>query len=356
MLKSLSDFVASAIVKGLWGLQFMNQRSSNNQCLLYAQGGAWFLVGLVINFHAIARAADPPRLRIEPAGKVDLGSLGPRERKAQRYTFTNTSGAPIALRVFDLAPGLRVEGPALRQPIPAGARATLDLWVDATDWVGFQARNVRLGTDDPGQGTYYLPTAMVVRPDLTVPEARKDFGDVRVPGSPQETFRFVRETGAPVVLRVPQALPPYLELEQDEGQGSASLSFSLRSQEVPPGVTRGFERIQVETNVALEPRFDLYLSWRIRRPVEAAPSRLVFQNDRDRSLPLALDALSGRPFRILKAEVEGPGFRVTPPASTAAPHQALTILRTARAPARALLTLTFQGDLPPLQVPLSYLP
>jgi len=306
--------------------------------------------------HAPAVEVDPPRLRIEPAGKVDLGSLGPRERKRQRYTFTNVSGAPLALRVFDLAPGVTVDGPALRQPILPGAGAVLDVWVDATDWVGFQPRNIRLGTDDPRQGAYYLPTRMVVRPDLTVDPARLDFGEVRVPSSPRGTFRFRRETGTPVVLRVTQPLPPYLVLEQEGGQGAASLSFALRTRQVPPGATMGFERIQVATNAPLEPRFDLYLSWHLRRPIDPAPSRVVFQNARDRSLPVRLTALSGQPFRIQKAQVEGPGFEVDLPSATAGPLQEVTVIRTAQAAARAMLVLTFEGDFEPLKVPLAYLP
>ena len=318
--------------------------------------GSLLMAGWGYPVRSLAVEVDPPRLRIEPAGKVDLGSLGPRERKAQHYTFTNTSGAPIALRVFELAPGVTVDGPALRQPIPAGARAALELQVDATDWVGFQPRNVRLGTDDPHQGAYYLPTVMVVRPDLAVDRERGDFGEVRVPSSPQETFRFRRETGAPVVLKVTGPLPPYLMLEQEEGRGSASLVFTLRSRLVPPGATMGLERIHVETNAPLEPRFDLYLGWKLRRAIESAPSRLVFQNARDRVLPLAIQSLSGQPFRILKAEVEGDGFQVDPPGALASARQELTVLRSAQAPVRATLVLTFQGDLDPLRVPLAYLP
>jgi hypothetical protein len=197
---------------------------------------------------------------------------------------------------------------------------------------------------------------MTVRPDLTVNHARQEFGDVAVPGTPQEKFIFRRETGAPVVLRVAQELPPYLELEQGEGQGTASLTFTLRTLRVPPGVRLGFERIQVTTNAPLEPSFDLYLSWKLHHAIEAGPSRLVFQNADEHSLPLILKAASGKPFRILAAKVDGPGFQVEPPLPGPGARQELTIVRTTGVAARATLELTFQGEDAPLRVPLAYLP
>ena len=316
------------------------------------------LVGLTVLLGAspLALAVAPPRLKIDPPGKVSLGDLGPRERKLQRYTFTNTSPVPIRLRVFDLAPGVTVSGPALDGPIPGGTAAGLDLRVDASDWTGFQVRNVRLGTDDPGQGEYYLPMELWVRPDLTVDRPRRDFGDVAVPGSPQESFMFVRETKVPVVLKVTQPLPPYLELEQGEGQGAASLTFTLRTDRVPPGVRLGFETIRVETNAPLQPHFDLYLGWRLHHGIEASPSRLVFQKAEERALPLTLAGPKGRPFRLLDAQVEGAGFRVERPGPSLAPRQELTIVRTADRSARAMLVLTFQDEDLPLKVPLAYLP
>ena len=313
----------------------------------------WSLLGAVDR--AAQEPVDPPRLRIEPAGKVDLGSLGPRERKVQRYTFTNTSSSPIALRVFDLSPGVTVAGPALRGPIAPRAAAELELRMDATDWLGFQSRNVRLGTDDPRQGTYYLPTEMVVRPDLTVDGARREFGDVAAPGSAQQAFTFTRETGEPVVLKVAQTLPPYLEMEAEEGHGSARLIFTLRPARIPPGVLLGFEQVRVETNAPQQRQFDLYLGWRIHHPIDAAPSRMVFMAG-ERSRVLTMTSHEGKPFRILKAEVEGAGFQVAGAPKGGDPRQVLTLLRTAEGQALATLVLSFQGEDEPLKIPLAYYP
>lgn len=301
-------------------------------------------------------ALDPPRLRVEPAGKLDLGELGPREPREQRYTFTNTSDRPISLRLFDLAPGVSVAGPALRAAIPARGAAELTLRVDPTDWVGHQTRNVRLGTDDPRQGHYYLPTELTVRPDLSVDGERRDLGDVAAPGAAQAVFRFTRETGQPVVLQVEQPLPPYLELDREQGRNSASLTFTLRTDRVEPGVLLGFERIKVTTNAPLQPRFDLYLSWRLHHPLQARPARVVFQARSRRTLQLDLSSHSGLPFRILRAEVAGKGFQVSRPASRPAPRQTLTIRRTGSAMAKAMLVLHCQGEPEPMRVPLFFLP
>ena len=324
------------------------------------RGGLRSLLGLVLGSVLLAwgaspAACDPPRLRIEPAGEVDLGSLGPRENRLQRYYFRNLSTTPIALRVFDLSPGVTVAGLALERPIPAGSSQALDLSVDPSGWSGFQVRNVRLGTDDPGQGNYYLPIRMLVRADLAVDGERRDWGDVAVPGSPEQSFLFKRESGAPVVLRVLSNLPPYLELRREDGAGSARLVFTLRSGRVPPGVRLGFEQVQVETNDPLEPHFDLYLAWKVHHPVEAAPSRVVFRKPEQRR-PLTLNAEDHKPFQLLAAQVDGAGFRVEGPVQFGREGMELTVTRTAEGPARAMLVLTFLGDPDPLWVPLAYLP
>lgn len=305
-----------------------------------------------------AVAFAPARLSIQPSGKLNLGELGPLEKKSQRYTFTNTSTAPITLRVFDLSPGVTVEGGALQGPIAAKASAELILQVDPAGWVGHQSRNVRLGTDDPHQGNYYLPLEMRVRPDLAVDGDRRDLGDVAVSSSPQAVFTFTRETGAPVVLTVTQAPPPYLELDLQQGRNTAQLAYTLRTDRIPPGVLLGFERIAVTTNAPMQPTFDLYLSWKLHHAVDATPSRLVFADGAKASLVLTLKGHAGAPFRILEAKVEGEGFRVDPPSEGPVAEQALTVHRLgkAQAQAQAMLVLRFEGEDRSLKVPLVYIP
>ena len=298
----------------------------------------------------------PPRLAIDPPGRVDLGELGPVESRSQTYRFTNTSSTPIALRVLDRSPGVTVTGPALERPIPPKGSAALVLRVDPEGWTGSQARNVRLGTDDSAQGNYYLPIRFRVRPDLTVDGVRRSLGDLSVTESPQAVFTFTRETGGPVALRVTSELPPYLEWEARGLGPRVQLAFTLRAGRIRPGMRMGLERVRVETNAPLQPAFDLYLEWKLHHPIEAVPSRVVFQDPEVDVLELELRSREGAPFRILGVDVEGGGFRVGPVPAVPAPVQALAIRRTAPGAARAMLVLRFSGQAEPLKVPLAYVP
>lgn len=296
-----------------------------------------------------------PRLRIEPPGRVDLGELGPLEIRVQGYTVRNASGSPIRLRVLDLAPGVSVSGPALERPIPASGSARLELRVDPQDGAGPQARNVRLGTDDPGQGSYYLPIRMAVRPDLTVDGTRRNFGDVGAHESPVAVFTFVRETGKPLAVRVVTGLPDYLECELQARGPRAQLACTLRPARIPPGMRMGLERIGVASNAPLQPGFDLYLEWRVHHAVEPNPPRLLFVDPGPDTLTLELRSRNGAPFRILGAELEGEGFRLGP-LPPPAPVQSLGITRRATAASRAMLVLRLAGEAEPLRVPVAYLP
>jgi hypothetical protein len=310
-------------------------------------------LGLLANGPTPGRFA-PPRLELAPPGQVDLGELGPLETRLQRYRVSNTSTAPITLRLLDLAPGVTVAGPALERPIPARGTAELVLTVDPAGWVGPQVRNVRLGTDDPGQGRYYLPVRMTVRPDLTVDGVRRTFGDVGVQESPLALFRFARDTGARLRMELASELPPYLECEVEAAGARASLAFILRPGRVPPGMRLGLERVQVASNAPLQPRFDLYLEWRIHHAIEAVPARVVFQEPGPDVLELRLKSRNGTPFRILGAELEGGGFQVGPVPPSAGADHILTLRRITALPAKALLTLRCSGVDEPLRVPLAY--
>jgi hypothetical protein len=312
------------------------------------------MAGLIAPVRAAGPFA-PARLRIEPAGRVDLGELGPLEVRTRSYRFANLSAAPIALRVLDLSPGVSVAGPALERPIPGGGSAGLELRVDPTGWSGPQARNVRLGTDDPGQGSFYLPVRMTVRPDLTVDGRRRSFGDVGVNESPSSVFQFTRETGKTLTLRVVTPLPAYLECELRPGGPGVQLAFTLRPGRIPPGMRLGLDQVQVETNAPLEPRFDLYLEWRVHHPIEPIPQRLVFVEPED-TLVLRLRSRGAAPFRILGAELEGDGFQLDWPSGPAAPEQTLQVRRTAAGAARAMLVVRCSGQDDPLRVPVAYIP
>ena len=307
---------------------------------------------------ATAPAVDPARLEIAPKGRRHVGSIGPREKQQLVYTFTNISTAPIALRVGDLSPGVTVQGPALDKPIGPKASVTLTMTIDPTDFVGVQRRNVRLLTDDPKQGQYLLPVEMRVRPDLTVDLERKSFGEVAPHESPVRAFVFKRETDDPLMVRLTSPLPDYLEQETETNPATRTteLRFTLRPHKIAPGVQLGLETLQVETNAPKQPTFTLYLDWKLRKPVEATPPRLVFLDAAARELKLELRSSTGKPFVIQTAQIEGDGFGLAPlPTESALTHK-LSITRQTEAEAKALLVLHFVGQEEALQVPLAYLP
>ena len=290
----------------------------------------------------IAAAPAPARLEVEPKGRILLGSVGPREVQTLAYTFTNRSTAPITLRLAELSPGVKAWGPALTGPFGPGQSLGLTMTVDPEDFVGPQVRAIRLITVDPGQGEYRLPVAMDVRPDLTVDSLRKSLGDIAPNQTPQAVFTFTRATGQPLVLR-PVSAPPYLEAELLHDGAAARLQLTFRQALVPPGATRGLETFEIETNAPLQPRFTLFLEWRLRHPVEALPSRIVFLDPAITEQELLLRARDGQPFLLAEARVEGSGFTVGPlPAS--APKQRLIIQRTGKPAARAVLVLRCQGQ------------
>lgn len=301
-------------------------------------------------------AKDPPRLRVAPAGLVDLGSLGPQEERQVAYVITNASARPIRFALLDGAPGVRVEGPALQGPLPPSAGAALRLDLDPAGWVGPQRRIVRFQTDDPRQGVYYLPLKFDVRPDLTVDAPRCDFGSAGSHESPQRTFTFTRETGKPIALRLVSPLPPHLEAEVASEGSRARVVLTLRPSRLEPGVKLGLEHLRIETNAPLQPVFDLYAAWKVHEPVNAEPSRGVFLKPSVTSLELRLASWDGKPFVVEGAEVEGGGFTAEWPRGGEAPVQTLVIRRQAATTTRSRLVLRFRGQERPLVVPLSYLP
>jgi len=301
-------------------------------------------------------SVNPPRLEIAPKGRVKVGSVGPREKKTLSYTFKNISSTPISLRVGDLSPGVTVQGPALEKAIGPQESASLSMTLDPTDFVGVQRRNVRLLTDDPKQGQYLLPVEMVVRPDLTVDQERKSFGEIASHESPQLHFTFTRESGVPLQLRLTTPLPEYLEQEFEEGVNRTELRFTFRPGKVPPGIQLGLETLVVESNAPLQPRFTLYLDWRLRRPVEATPNRLVFLDPKVKALELSLKRRDGQPFAIQSAEIEGPGFSVEALPKGSGTEHRFRILCRGGAEAKAMLVLRFAGQEEVLRVPLAHLP
>jgi hypothetical protein len=315
-----------------------------------------------------------PRLSIEPAGRVNLGSAGPTEVRAQVYLLKNTSDRQLSLRVLDLSPGVTVEGPALKGPIAPGGSAQLTLRVDPSEFVGWQVRNVKLGTDDPGQGNYFLPVGMTVRPDLTVDTLKKSFGEVAIHETPQLGFLFRRETGQATRLWISSPLPPYLDAEiepvpgQLEPPGTSPLApsdprgtagavrLTLRPSKVEPGRMAGLESITVESTSPHQPRFQLYLDWQLKLPVLLSKPRIVFLSPDEWAQPLFLKSRDGKQLRLTKTWLEGAGFTLAEPPSGPAAQLELSIQRVATGSATAVLNLRLQDEPTLIRVPLSYLP
>jgi hypothetical protein len=303
-----------------------------------------------------APAPAPPRLRVEPAGRVDLGEAGPLEARTQAYRFLNLSRAPIALRVLDRSPGITLAGPALERPIPPGGAAAVLLRLDPAGRTGPVLGNVRLATDDSRQGNYYLPVRVRIRPDLALDSPRRSFGDVGAHESPEVAYDLSRETGKPLAVRLASALPDYLECDLEADGPRVRAAFTLRPARIPAGMALGLERVRLATNVPGQEVLDLCLDWRVHHPVEPEPARVVFTDPRPAALELRLRSRAGVPFRILRADLEGEGFQAGPLPGAEAVEQLLVIRRTAAGPARAVLVLRCSGMAEPLRVPVAYLP
>lgn len=322
-----------------------------------------------------SRSVDPPRLQIDPPGRADLGSVGPKEPKERLYSFRNVSARPIALRVLDLSPGVTVQGPALQGPIAPDGSAELTLRVDPTGFTGWQTRNVKLGTDDPKQGEYFLPVGLTVRADVTVDSLKKSFGEVALHETPQIAFHFRSETAAGTKLWVSSPLPAYLEAEVEAipfapgpevlvvepppdlrgTKGAVRLTF--RPALVEAGVHTGLESVTVETSSPFEPKFQLYLNWRLRLPVKLSSPRVVFLDSKENEKTLTiLPPESGKKFVVRGLRMEGTGFQIPRVAPGPRSELRLRIKRTASAPAKAMLVLDLEGEILPLRVPLAYLP
>jgi hypothetical protein len=112
--------------------------------------------------------------------------------------------------------------------------------------------------------------------------------------------------------------------------------------------------IKVATNAPRQPLFTLYLDWRIATPVTPVPSRLVFSDLRTTLQGLELTARDGKPFRILKAEIQGKGFELLDAPGPESVRHVLRIRRVGRTP-EAMLMLTCSNQDTPLKVPLRFL-
>jgi len=292
---------------------------------------------------------DSYRFVVRPWGRVDLGSVGPREKVTRTWEMENLSDKPIAFQVTDLSPGVIVEGTPFQEPIPAHGKRAFTIQVDATDWEGYQRRAIRLVSDDASQPTYKVLFDMTVRPDLTVDGVTKKLGGVAPYESPQAVFTFTRETGDPLELKVTSKLPPYVESEIVPKGARGELRLTLRASKVPTGQLAGLEVVKVTTNAPRQPTFDLYLDWSIQLPVMPSPSRLVFDDPKVTALKLTLKG--DQAFEVKTADLQAGGYRLDPLPKGKAKAHTLTLHRIKKDATNGLLVLTLSGVEDPLKIP-----
>lgn len=301
-----------------------------------------------------AAPVPPARIALTTPFPVHLGSVGPKEIREAIFGIKSLADRPFHLRVLDLSQGESLDGAQLAEALQPGEVRMLHVRVDPNGMLGPVRGAVRLGTDDPAQPLYILRYDMTVRPELTVDGERRSLGEVAPSESPEAVFHFRREGGEPLRVSLEGSLPPYLEAELSPHGAMEDLRIILRAARLQPGVLAGLEVIRVATNAPRQPRFTLYLDWRLALPVVPTPSRLVFDDPRTTVLGLELKARDGRPFLIRSAEIQGSGFELLDRPGPASERQVLRVRRTGKAPS-ALLVLHFAGGDEPLRVPLQFL-
>lgn len=296
----------------------------------------------------------PARIEMTTPFPVHLGSVGPRDIREAVYGIRSIHDRPFRFRVLDLSLGLSLDETQLAEPLKPGEVRMLRVKVDPTGLEGFIKGAVRLGTDDPAQPNYILRFDMMVRPEVAVDSGRKSLGDVAPHESPEVRFRFTREGGELLKLVLASDLPTHLDAELVHDGAVADLRLTLRPGRLQPGTTAGLEVLKVATNAPRQPLFTLYLDWRIATPVVPAPSRLVFSDLKTTLQGLELTARDGKPFRLLKAEIEGQGFHLLDLPGPESARHVLRIRRTGRT-AEAMLVLQCSNMETPLRVPLRFL-
>lgn len=313
-----------------------------------------------------ATPAKPPRtfrFAVTPDIIQHLGSVGPKEVHTLTWVLKNTSDQPISFRVLDTAPGVKVpEGP-FQKPWQPGESRKIEVSSDASDFLAYQRRAVRIEPDDPAQPRYILRWDMTVRPEMAVDAPNKSFGEVAPHESPLLAYTFTREGGGLAEIRLESKLPDYLESEVLAEGSKAKLQLTLRPSKLKPGMQAGLELLKVSTNAPKQPTFDLTLAWKLKLPILAVPSRVVWDEPKIRGFKLQLKSRDGKPFRILDARIDGPKDKEGNEQFThgelpqdASPSHVLKLQCFADLECKGMLFLTCSGLDAPLQIPLSWLP
>jgi hypothetical protein len=309
------------------------------------------------------KSAPKFRFQVTPDTVQHLGSVGPKEARTLTWELKNTSDKPIAFRVLDTAPGVKVAEEPFLKPWEPGESRKIEVTSDPSDFLAYQRRAARLEPDDPSQPRYNLRWDMTVRPEMAVDAVNKTFGEVAPHESPLLAYTFTREGGGLAEIHLDNKLPAYLESEITTKGPAATLWLTLRPSKLKPGVQAGLELLKVTTNAPKQPTFDLTLAWKLKLSIIATPSRMVWDEPKLRGLKLELKSRDGKPFRILEARIEGPRDKQGNEVFThgelpaeAAPSHVLKLQCFAELESKAMLFLTCSGLDAPMQIPLSWLP
>lgn len=299
-------------------------------------------------------AVPPARIEMTMPFPVHLGSVGPKETREAAFGLRSTHDRPFRCRVLDLSPGLSLDENQFAEALKPGEVRMLRAKVDPTGMLGFVQGGIRIGTDDPTQPLYILRYDMMVRPEVAVDAERKSLGEVAPHESPEVSFRFTREGGDPLRLVLASEVPAHLDAQLVPDRTQADVRITLRPARLKPGTSAGLEVLKVATNGPKQPLFILYLDWRIAMPVIPVPSRLVFSDLKTTLQGLELTARNGKPFRILKADIQGKGFELLDRPGTESARHVLRVRRVGRTP-EAMLVLECSNQDSPLKVPLRFL-
>jgi hypothetical protein len=248
-------------------------------------------------------APRPARFKVAPDQIQHFGEIGPREVRTVSYVLTNTAAVPMGFRISNNSPGTVMDDTPLKTPLAPGESRTLTMRVDPAGFVGYQRRAIRLeptAADEPYN--YVFRADMTVRPEVAVDAERKSMGSVASYESPEVVFTFKRETGDPLDVTLDCTPSPYLDVELEPHGSKTDLRVTLRPSKLQNGQSAGLEVLKVKTNGPLQPAFTLYLEWRIKRPVEVVPSRLVFDQVKDRFQSIELKGAA--PFSIQDLEFD----------------------------------------------------
>ncbi len=287
-------------------------------------------------------APRPARFKVAPDQIQHFGEIGPREVRTVTYALTNTAPVPMGFRISNNSPGTVMDDAPLKTPLAPGESRILTMRVDPTGFVGYQRRAIRLEPTSAEEPYNFVFRAdMTVRPEVAVDAERKSLGSVAPHESPEAVFAFKRETGDPLEVTLDSKPSPYLDVELEPQGSKTDLRVTLRPSKLQHGQSAGLEVLKVKTNAPMQPTFTLYVEWRLKRPVEVNPSRLVFDQVKERFQSIELT--SAKPFTIQEVQFDQAVLKLTGQTQGETTTHRLTFYRRVDKAADGKLSIKIKG-------------